>query len=573
MRQIVANGLHQIQPLPSANLPNNGHLSAQGSKTDQQPFAHTVTKMESKDEATSILLNAYKDKIQDKDLFCLNELEQEWSEKKPFSGMKVLMNVHMTLITLTMIRMLIRAGAEVEATASDYLVTHANAVEPLLAAKIKFYPNGNVPKEKETDYYDVVFDCGAGMLNKIRPTKGMVELTRTDPKIYEDISFPVITVDNSSTKEIETRYGTGDGLVRVLTEQVSKSLMCLPSALIVFSAQPVNYSQPQALDFLKYQTLLAIIRPESIFDKKYMIFGYGKVGKGIALGLLSAGVPENHICIVDTSYKVTVEIDRKYQVFLLDTNDSTSVASVKDAIVKERIFAVITATGVENAISKFFTPKDFETVPYRINMGTPDEFGAQFTTEMVFNAKKPANFSLDFPTSVMYLDPIFKLYLKAGENLLVPQHTQQRGLQDVDKAIDTSVIRKWHTHHKENVWSHKAALENAKQLLLTITLNLLSPVGMQPLVDNARRRFEKRDEEKSPQKENQRNGIITSPRLQVHVNHHSSKHRRKHLQKRHRQLTTVTFPFAGNKSPTNSKSHDTAAAGSSTAPSLTNRAE
>ena len=110
------------------------------------------------------------------------------------------------------------SGANVEVTVSPELVIHQNALQPLLAAPIPFLPV--IPDEKEKHYYDLIYDCGAGM-KKIIPNQGMVQLTQTSPDMYRAIPFPVITVDSSKTKAIETGLGTGDSFVRVVITSFS----------------------------------------------------------------------------------------------------------------------------------------------------------------------------------------------------------------------------------------------------------------------------------------------------------------------------------------------------------------
>ena len=123
------------------------------------------------------LIKAYS-QIEPEEYRCLLSLMEEWRVSKPFVGKKVLMNAHLTLITLTMVHALWLGGAEVDITAISPLVVHGpekgkfDTVTPLLEAEVCYYPNGAIPENKKRDYYDVTFDCGAELLGLVIPKKG-----------------------------------------------------------------------------------------------------------------------------------------------------------------------------------------------------------------------------------------------------------------------------------------------------------------------------------------------------------------------------------------------------------------
>ena len=118
------------------------------------------------------------------------------------------------------------------------------------------------------------------------------------------------------------------------------------------------------------------------------------------------------------------------------------------------IWAVVTATGIKGAISQHFLQSDFDRVALLVNMSTGDDFGSHFTQERVLNGKKPANFMLDFPTMVMYLDATFTLFLKAGEELLT-NPTIKNGLNTIAPEIDQTVLADWMDQHGDEIWRHR----------------------------------------------------------------------------------------------------------------------
>ena len=342
------------------------------------------------------LWEAYQPHIPLKDRYCLAKLENEWTQSQPFKGETVLVNVHLTRITLVLIGVLLKAGARVEVTVSPELVTHPDALQALLAAQIPFHPT--IPDSKKKHYYSVVYNCGVGM-EDIIPKKGGVQLTRTPTEIYKNISFPVITVDQSKTKAIETGLGTGDSLVRVIHAITRQSI-----AAIVLNWQNIlAEKRPNSPLFLT--AFLSLVNSDQLFIKnKFMIFGFGKVGKGIANALESAGTSRKNIFIIEISYEAYMDsMKNGYQGLLLREHRQESIEKIKQMI--PDIWAVITATGVDGAISQYFSQNDFNDIPLLMNMGTGDEFGLRFSTERIVNRKKPANFMLNYPTEVIYLDP------------------------------------------------------------------------------------------------------------------------------------------------------------------------
>jgi len=424
-----------------------------------------------------ILLNAYQGQINKKELFCLNKLEEEWSKTQPLKDKVILVNVHMTLITLTMIRILLKGGAIVETTASPELVRHENAIQALKEAGICFHDEG-LPEDKRRGFYNAIYDCGAQMLRKkVTPKDGVIELTHTDPKLYDNLSYPVITVDSSKTKEIETGFGTGDSLVRLINYLSRQSI----AATVMHFAGELNTLGKTFLEKNSHSNMmhlnmyLAMVSSVNIFQhNQFMIFGYGKVGKGIANALESAGTPKKNIFVVEVSTEAFMSImENGYNGILNNHLESAkSLKEIKDHIPK--MWAVITATGVEGAVSRHFKEFDFNGVPLLINMGTSDEFGHYFSKKRIVNDKKPANFKLDFPTSVMYLDAIFRLFLEAIEQLFTDTQLH-KGLNPVSSKLDRNVLSMWMREHGKNVWQHALGKQETESLLRDLREHSASP--------------------------------------------------------------------------------------------------
>ena len=406
------------------------------------------------------LENAYQPHIPRHIRYCLAKLENEWVQHLPLKGRKVLLNLHLTRITLALIDILLKSKAQVEITVLPELVKHDNAQQSLMASGIPFL--AEIPEHKKNGYYDIIYDCGAGMRQLI-PRLGMVELTQTHPKLYENMHFPVITVDNSLTKSIETGLGTGDSLVRLINQLARQSMTALMSQAVLPGSNT---------DLLHFPILLSMLSTAQLFSHhQFMIFGYGKVGKGIVNALESAGTPRKNIFIVEASIEIYLHAMKNGYTGLLlnkDSNIHNNVQKIRSIL--PQIWAVITATGQAGVLSHYFSQSDCDLVPLLINMGTFDEFGANFSPKRILNHKKPANFMLEYPTEVIYLDPIFSLFLQGGEELLV-NPTLSKGLNNISPQRDHAVLSDWLAQHDGNIWRHRQDQQETDSLIQNLCRN------------------------------------------------------------------------------------------------------
>src|SRR3989344_7605130 len=196
-------------PIPRpAPAPTTAAVAGIGGGTSTTLLSRSFDKA----EALRILREAFEE-IPAEEWTGLARLIEEWERDKPFAGKKVLLNCHLTRSTLIMVYALLIAGAELDVSATSELVVHSDIEEVLVRAGIPFY-SPLPPTEVE---YDVTLDCAAGLVHKVRPKIGSVELTHVDPRVYEGLDYPVVSADYLSVaKNIETYYGTGDGCSRAL---------------------------------------------------------------------------------------------------------------------------------------------------------------------------------------------------------------------------------------------------------------------------------------------------------------------------------------------------------------------
>lgn len=328
----------------------------------------------------------------------LTELLTKAKQDKKYQGIKILHNTALTIEAVLKIEPLILAGADVTVSSIKLLPPQEEALKILQAANVKI----NL-EHQFNEKYDFHLDCCGELLQAQSPKVGGVELTQTGSEIYKqaNIAYPLISVDDSSIKFLETFFGTGDGFIRALYKFAGKEM----------------------------------------YDKPYVVFGFGKVGKGIIHALKKC--TDNIATIVDVD--PTVVSKKSFpNVQFIHGNEKDKV---KEAI--KKAYCVVTATGVEGVISKYYSFKkqDFGNA-LLANMGADDEYGKNFIESEVLFEKKPLNFSISEPTTMKYLDPIFYAH-NLGIDLLLSRR-MQNGYHSFPDNISNMILEKWQKFHEES---------------------------------------------------------------------------------------------------------------------------
>ncbi len=282
---------------------------------------------------------------------------EQWHQTRPLAGLRVLDATPLFRNTLLKHANLLAAGAEL-------WVGYGRAM-PYDATILQHLPNLGLQIPDENclaQGFDLVLDC-AGAFAEVPSRYGYVELTRSGAHIYATRNVPVVLVDAGRIKTFETALGTGDGLIR---------------AWVQLGLPPLQ-------------------------QRNVVIFGCGKVGRGIAFRCQRAGA---HVTMVDP--------------------DSTCVPPQGIPCVQspssellQRADLIVTATGVQHALTKLLPPKILLQSPATfVNMGVEDEFGPAIPADRVLNAKAPLNFILEDPTQMRYIDPTMALHNAAALRLL-----------------------------------------------------------------------------------------------------------------------------------------------------------
>ena len=326
----------------------------------------------------------------------LQRQKQRALRTQPYKGLKILHNVPLTEEILFKIEVLIAGGADLTVTSPSFMSPKPMALEMLKAAGVKVQLSHTFK-----DDFDICLDCCGELLGLVTPRIGTAEITRTGAIRYgsHPLSYPVISVDDSKVKYLEAVLGTGDAFVRAFQE----------------------------------------LTGESIHHKKFMVVGYGKVGQGI----VNALTPYTSAIVVVDSHPGAVEAASKQGFAAIHTSQATEVEShAADC------FAVVTATGREQAISQHFNPQAFKG-RYLANMGGEDEFGEGFELREVMCDKKPINFAIAKPTLMKYLDPVFYAHNLAID--LLKYSNLEPQLHPFPAFLAEEIVTEWEIYFEQSL--------------------------------------------------------------------------------------------------------------------------
>ena len=277
---------------------------------------------------------------------------ERWQESRPLEGLRVLCGTPLFLNTLAQYAALLAGGADLAVVYSDELGYDPSVPDFLAGIGLTTY-HGAHEAVASGIAFDAVLDCSA--LNRHVPSRfGYCELTRSGVHTYKSDppDKPVFAADSGRIKSIETVLGTGDGCLR-------------------------------GLRFIGFEPA----------GKTALLFGHGRVGRGIEYALTNAGAT---VRIVDPAQ------GKPFTPALL-----------------EGAHLVVTATGIRDAVT-LFAPILLASGALLVNMGADDEFGPDVPPDRAVNEKRPVNFLLREPTSTRYIDPTLVLH-NAG--ILALMHT------------------------------------------------------------------------------------------------------------------------------------------------------
>ncbi|MEM6464604.1 MAG: NAD-binding protein [Pseudomonadota bacterium] len=323
----------------------------------------------------------------------LRELGATWVAKRPLEGLRVLHNIPLTRETMLKLEPLYLAGADITVTHLDLpgLQPKQECVEVLRDAGADV----QIDHRALSGEYDFALDCCAQVpaMQDVSIRRGYVELTQSGTPIYSELKtdLPVYSIDESKLKCLEGMFGTGEACVRAIKQFIEPTLE----------------------------------------SRTFVIFGYGKVGRGVARYLRHEGA---HIIVVE-----------KNEAFVNQARAAglkAVINSEKAAILEEinNAFAVITATGEPFLVGEMFSPSEISETVHLINMGADDEYGDDFPNDRIAANKAPLNFLLDAPTIMFFIDPIFMAHNRCCEYIL---KGEAHGFTALPGALDVPVVETW----------------------------------------------------------------------------------------------------------------------------------
>ena len=327
----------------------------------------------------------------------LTKQKREWSSTRPLEGIRILHNVPITRETLLKLEPLLVAGA-------DLTVTHV--VLPGLLPRndcLDILHQSGIDTELDhgllSGHYDIALDCCAQIpaMSGVSIGRGYVELTQSGTAGYRalDTALPVYSLDESRLKCLEAMFGTGEACRRAIKQFVTTD----------------------------------------VSDKTFVLFGFGKVGYGIARYLSNDGA---RIIVCDKDLSV-LERARATGYETLAPKPYTSLAHAVHAA-----FAVITATGEEGFFEKLFRPDEIGPSVRLINMGADDEYGVSYPPSRIEGEKAPLNFLLDAPTTIHFIDPVFAAHNACCLDILKGRDS---GYCALPARLDLPWIEEWSRLH------------------------------------------------------------------------------------------------------------------------------
>lgn len=325
----------------------------------------------------------------------LHQQFTEWQQTKPLRGLRILHHIPLFQNTLMKIACLVTAGAEVVVTNPEWLLeANPEAVAALRKEKIEFVANVASLKDRE---FDIYLDCGAELYQRLgNPKLGAVEITGSGDQYYRraKLNFPVISSDNSYTKQLETVFGTSSSSMEAL--------------------QKLGHPPKR--------------------HHSWLLFGFGKIGRGIAFACSQLNLPLTIVEIDEEAITSAKELN----IPVINANDHTAAAN---AIRKSDI--IIMATGGTDVLSA--QDKSLFAGKTLVNLGILDEFGPRFTQDEVLHKKQPINFVLDDPTPIQFIDPALYAHNESALFLLDQQY--KHGVHNMPMHLDADIIDRWFDYH------------------------------------------------------------------------------------------------------------------------------
>lgn len=291
---------------------------------------------------------------------------ERFAASRPFAGRSILDGTPVFANTLLKYVPLLAGGAELAVSVSARIPHDPEIVRLLDSWGVPLVFDSSAVSRP----FDVILDCD-GSRADLRPHVGVCELTRSGFYHYKKSRVPVVLVDSSRIKEIETSIGTGDGFMRGMRQ--------------------FGHADWKG--------------------RKVVVFGCGKVGRGVAYRCAKEGAVVTVVDRTDTG----IPFERVHAAAVIDCRelaDIQAAVSVCDVLV--------TATGVRGAMKGYGLGPLLRADghPVVAAIGIEDEWLDELDGRFIVNGGAPVNFALDEPTLLRYIDPTMALSNESAADLL-----------------------------------------------------------------------------------------------------------------------------------------------------------
>lgn len=371
----------------------------------------------------------------------IDEYSQSGCHWSVFRGAKILVHSHLTCVTLLLLDALLNMGAQVYCVVSPSLVTHGPAMgdydasTPLKLSGIPCHIGSldSVPWTSMT--WDLMLDCGGMLYQQTQsgllhlPKKGIVELSNT---LYPvSLNTSVMHLDRCEAKRLEVAEA-GEGFVRAMAHAWVKDVLALDernaSSLINEASRDLHFGD--------------------VFQGRFVVFGFGRLGKSVAYGLLRAGLQPHKLLIVD-KHRGVIRQARQ----LLPLSESVVLRSADGAsdVLGSRlsdVFCAIACTGVKDALAAIPLTL-FDSVAHFSNMGTHNEWHESIPAHRFLSGVKyPLNFVLATPTTPAVSALLMYTVIRLAEYALNRQHGLPSGMLPLPPFLEQEITDSWVMHRK-----------------------------------------------------------------------------------------------------------------------------
>ena len=213
----------------------------------------------------------------------LSKLGNHWAATRPWEGLTVALNLHLTSLTASLVRELSLGGGEFVLSAANPHTTDQASVDLLRNLGFKVYTGGDMEdrhlqtlEHEPSMVVDVGFDLIETLLTRSRASlagvRAGIEITRsgiTRLRGREGVPFPVVNINDGRLKDrIENRHGVGEAVWQAVSQTTGMHLA----------------------------------------GRRVLVVGYGPVGRGLANYARAAGMAVE-VCETDPVRRLFAHYD------------------------------------------------------------------------------------------------------------------------------------------------------------------------------------------------------------------------------------------------------------------------